>query len=151
AAQPPGRRGDHAECHLFAEARAHDRAQIAEAVDEAEFEGAPAGPELAAEQRLVIPFQAGAAAAANLCLEALVDVPLQSFEALYIFGILRPKWIEHRFAAASGVDTALDTYSLQQILEAKAGADHSDRSDDRRLVGEDFVAGSSQPVAAGCR
>src|SRR5690606_34697156 len=73
AAQPAAARLDHLEPHLVAEAVARHRAQIADAVDQAELERLAAGPERAAEQLLLGALEPLAAARAHQRLEALVD------------------------------------------------------------------------------
>src|SRR6185312_8658856 len=60
--EAPALRLDDAQPHRLAVALAHHAAQIADAVDEAELERAPAGEDLAAEDHTLLGLELGAAA-----------------------------------------------------------------------------------------
>ena len=62
--------------------------------------------------------------------------------------VLRPERVEHRLARAGRVDAPFDAELADRLDEAEAAGHHADRSDNGVGVGEDFVAGAGQPVAA---
>ena len=51
---------------------------------------------------------------------------------------------------ACRIEPALDTDLLDQLLEAKAAADHADRAEDRGRIAKNLVACTGDHVAAGC-
>src|SRR5258708_32634387 len=65
---------DETKPHLVAEARPHDAAQLADAVDQAEAESAPPGEDIAVEQRRLLALELAAPAQADDVLEAAMDV-----------------------------------------------------------------------------
>ena len=69
----------------------------------------------------------------------------QSFDLRGVFGTER---IEHPLVRAGGMHPALDAVARDQLDEAEPGRDHADRTHDGVLVGEDLVAGASEPVPA---
>ena len=62
ARQQAAARPDHRQMHLGAVARLQGGAQLAQPVDQAQFEAAPAGPELAAEQAALLALELARAA-----------------------------------------------------------------------------------------
>src|SRR5581483_3470097 len=132
AAAPAAPLGRHrAQPHALAVARAQRLADLAQPVDQAELERAPAEPGLAAEQLGLVGLQLGAAARAHQRFEVLVDLGLQPLQALDILRPLRREAVEQRLALARGVEPALDAELLDRAIEAEPGADHADRADDR--------------------
>src|SRR4029077_4004429 len=103
-------------------ALAQRAAQIADAVDEAEFLRLATGPILTREQRAFGAGERGAAAALDERDEALVDVLLDRLEVRHVLGLFRLEWIEHHLALARGVDGPLDAQPLQQAGGTEGGA-----------------------------
>src|SRR5258707_3988300 len=84
--QQPAARPDHRQMDLGAVARLQGGAHLAEPVDQAQLDAAPASPELAAEQERVLALELAGAPAAHPVLEAVVDLALQAVQALDIIG-----------------------------------------------------------------
>ena len=94
------------------------------------------------------PFSLPARRVAHQRLEILVDVALQSSEALDVFGLFGLEGIENRLVLARGMDAALDAELGDRLDEAEARRDDADRADDRTCIGIDFIAGAGEPIAA---
>src|SRR5947209_2494952 len=103
--------------HLGAVARLQHRAQLAQAVDQAELEHAAPRPELAGEKLALLALELAGAALAHPVLEAVVYLGLQPLQPRDIVPVLLAKRVEHRFLLAGGVDAALDAEAGDQVLE----------------------------------
>src|SRR5581483_1801749 len=99
---------DQRQVDLLAVALLQHGAQLAQRIDQAELEAAPAGPEFAREQSRFVGLQLAGAALAHTVLEAVMDLGLQALQPLDILGLLGPEGIEHRLALARRVHAALD-------------------------------------------
>ena len=112
----PLARRDHRRQHLVAEARAQGRAQIADAVGEAERHGRFAGPVFAGEQEIVGALQPRAAALLHQRDEDRVDLALDRLQPRDVVGVFRQERIEHRLVLARRIEPALDADLLDQLL-----------------------------------
>src|SRR5262249_44427916 len=143
---PPGL--DQPEPPPLAEALPHDAAEIADSVDQAKLERAPAGEDLAAEEHALLAAELHVAAAANQLLETLMHVMLEREQPFDTLRVFREEGIEQRLVLAGCIKTTLNAEFAQGLGEAEAGADDADGSEERGLVGEDFIARKREPIAA---
>lgn len=138
----------HAQPDFLAEAPAHDRAEVAQPVDQPERQRPPPGPEGAGEQFLLRSGQAGAAAGAHHRLERLVHVGLEGLQMGDPVLPLRREGVEQHLLVAGGVEAPFDAVALDQPMQPEAGRHHADGADDGAFVGPDLVRRAGQPVAA---
>src|SRR5215217_1355993 len=134
---------------LVAETLAHHRPEIAEAVDEAEFERLGTGPDRAGEERLPVALEPPAPAALDERHEHRVDLRLDALEARDVLRPFRAERVEHRLAGPGGMEAALDAEAVEQLVEAEPRRYDADRADERGRVGENLVAGAGEHIAAG--
>src|ERR1700691_6106861 len=78
-----------------------------------------------------------------------MDFVLKLFQALYVAGVFRQKRVKHRLVLARRIKAALDAELGNQLVEPERTANDPDRTDNGIGIGDDFIGGTSDHVAAG--
>ena len=123
--------------------------QIAKAIDEPQLEPPNAAPELAGEQLVFGRGELGPTTRFHPVDEDLMDVGLERLDALDVFGLFGKERVHCGLVLAGGVNPTLNAQLVERARESEAGEDDADRSNDRRRIGDDLVAGGGDEVAAG--
>ena len=80
--------------------------------------------------------------------ERPVHAFLRGFQAADIFGFFGFKGVEEGFIASRRVDAARDIVLFNEPVEAEAGGNNADGTDDRGFLRVDFLACAGDPVPA---
>src|SRR5580704_3694785 len=119
AAEQPALGGDEWGCDLVPVTAPQSRAQIAQAIDQAEALRRPTNPIFPGKQGGFWTGQLGPATRLDERDEALVDLVLHGFEPLHVVRLLRQERVEHHLVLARRVKPPLDANALDQFVQAE--------------------------------